>query len=81
MTLKPFADESTSNDVAGLTLENHADHVSIYGQCVITKDQQGLAQALALQKQLNAIVAVLQVIDLPAQIENKPVVMVDNPFT
>ncbi len=81
MSFEPFLDESPSIEIAGLTLENNVDHVSIYGQGVITKDQQGLAQALAFQKQINAIVTVLQAIDLPVQIENKPVVMVDNPFT
>ena len=81
MSFEPFFDESSSQVIAGLTMENHVDYVSIYGQGVITKDQQGLVQALALQKQINAIVIVLRAIDLPAQIENKPVVMVDNPFT
>lgn len=81
MSFEPFFDESSSQVIAGLTMENHVDYVSIYGQGLITKDQQGLVQALALQKQINAIVTVLQVIDLPEQIENKPVVMVDNPFT
>ena len=81
MSFEPFFDESSSRVIAGLTMENHVDYVSIYGQGLITKDQQGLVQALALQKQINAIVIVLQAIDLPAQIENKPVVMVDNPFT
>lgn len=80
MSFVPFAEDSSSVELAGLTIENHTDHVSIYGQGVITKDQHGLAQALALQKQLNAIVSALQTVDLPAQIENKPVVMVHNPF-
>jgi len=81
MSFVPFADESSSIEVAGLTVENQVDHVSIYGQSLITKDQQGLVQALALQKQLNVIVKTLQMLDLPVQINNKPVVMVDNPFT
>lgn len=81
MSFEPFIDESSVIEIAGLTLENHVDHVSIYGQGIITKDQQGLVQALILQKQINAMVIALQTIDLPAQIENQPVVMVDNPFT
>lgn len=80
MSFKPFVEESSSAEIAGLTIENHVDHVSIYGQGSITKDQQGLVQALALQKQINAIVSVLQNSTLPTQIENKPVVIVDNPF-
>lgn len=80
MTFKPFADEAASIDVAGITFENHIDRISLYGQTVITRDQQGLAQAMAMQAQLNAIISSLKAMDLPVQIENKPVVMVDNPF-
>ena len=80
MSFKPFSDDSSSDEVAGLTMENHGDHVSIYGQGLITKDRQGLMQALDLQKQINAIVTYLQTTDLPKQIESKPVVMVNNPF-
>ncbi|MBC7751361.1 MAG: hypothetical protein H7Z73_06530 [Candidatus Saccharibacteria bacterium] len=80
MSFRPFADESSSVEIAGLTLENHIDHVTIYGQGSITKDQQGLAQALILQKKFNLIVSALQNATLPTQIENKPEVIVDNPF-
>lgn len=80
MTFKPFADEVASIDVAGLTFENHVDRISIYGQSVITRDQQGLEQAIALQTQLSEMITSLKASDLSVQIENKPVVMVDNPF-
>jgi hypothetical protein len=80
MNFKPFADEATSLDVAGLTFENHVDRIAIYGQSTITKDQQGLAQALAIQSQLNAMIATLKASDLSVQIQNKPMIMVDNPF-
>ena len=80
MTFEPFADEAASIDVAGLTFENHIDRISIYGQSVITRDQQGLAQAIALQTQLSEMITSLKASDLSVQIENKPVVMVDNPF-
>ena len=80
MTFKPFADEATSLDIAGLTFENHVDRISIYGQSTITKDQQGLAHALAIQSQLNAMIATLKASDLSVQIQNKPIIMVDNPF-
>jgi hypothetical protein len=81
MSFKPFFDEFSSDEIAGLTMENHVDHVSIYGQGMITKDQQGLVQALALQKQINAIVCALQDTTLPNEIMNKPAVIVDNPFS
>jgi hypothetical protein len=80
MKFKPFTDEVTSLEVAGMTFENHIDRISIYGQLTITKDQQGLAQALDIQSQLNAIITMLNTSDLSVHIENKPVVMVDNPF-
>ncbi len=80
MTFKPFADEATSQKVSGLTFENHVDRIAIYGQSVITRDQQGLAQISALQLQLNNILEALKDSDLSVQIENKPIVMVDNPF-
>ena len=80
MTFKPYADEKASQDIAGLTFENHADRIAIYGQSVITRDQQGLAQATAIQTQLDAIITMLKSSNLPAQIENKPIIMVDNPF-
>ena len=80
MNFKPFADEATSLDVAGLTFENHVDRISIYGQSTITKDQQGLTQILALQAQLSAMIRTLKASELPVQIENKPIIMVDNPF-
>lgn len=80
MSFVPFTEESTSIQIAGLTLENQVDHVSIYGQGSITKDTQGLVQALALQQQVNDIVAALQRAPLLDQIENKPIVIVDNPF-
>ena len=81
MSFKPFFDESSSDEIAGLTMENHVDYVSIYGQGMITKDQQGLVQALALQKQINAIVCALQNTTLPNEIINKPAIIVDNPFS
>jgi hypothetical protein len=80
MDFDPFADESSSIEIAGLTIENHLDQIVLYGQGSITKDQQGLINALALQTQLNKIVKRLQNKSLPTEIENKPFVMVDNPF-
>jgi hypothetical protein len=80
MTFKPFADESASSEIAGLTFENHVDRISIYGQSTLTKDQQGLAHAEALQIQLIAIISALKESDLTTPIENKSIVMVDNPF-
>ncbi len=80
MTFKPFADEAASIDVAGVTFENHVDWIAIYGQAMITRDQQGLAQATLLHAQLGAIMKLLIASDLSVDIKNKPIVMIDNPF-
>ena len=81
MSFKPFADESASLQIGGVTLENHIDQIALYGQLALTKDQQGLTFALSLQALLNDIVTHLQACDLPAHIATQPVVMVDNPFS
>ena len=78
---KPYADESTSVEVAGFTLENQTDRIALYGQNTLTRDQAGLADARALQAVLASIVAALEAESLPAHIENQPTETVDNPFT
>ncbi len=80
MDFYPYADESAVLDLGGLTLENHLDHIAIYGQMSITKDQQGLAAALELYAKIGQIVASLQEAELPDHIKVVPTVMVKNPF-
>ncbi len=81
MGFTPYADESASLAVAGLTLENHVDRIALYGQMMISKDQQGLKDALDLQAELNKIITILQAAELPKHIATAPVVMVKNPFS
>lgn len=84
MTLpKPFHDDTSSNSVGGLTVENGTDAIAVYGNLTITRDQAGLAAARELSRFLDAVVAALQSDPaLPARIAPpaapKPV---PNPFT
>lgn len=78
---KPFENGTESHAIHDLTLENQSDCVSIYGNLQITKDQQGLQSAKALQAYLNEIVAHLEKqTNLPEKIERKTEGEIENPF-
>lgn len=78
---KPFENGTESHSIHDLTLENQLDCVSIFGNLQISKDQQGLKSAKALQAYLNDIVAHLnKQTDLPEQIELKVEGEIENPF-
>lgn len=78
---KAFQQGDESHSIHDLTLENDLDRVSLYGDLQITKDQQGLATAKALQAYLNEIVATLEATaDLPEKIETADGDEVENPF-
>ena len=78
---KPFENDTESQAIHDLTLENQCDRVNIYGNLQIGKDQAGLAAAKALQAYLNAIVAKLETeAELPEQIINAATQEVENPF-
>ncbi len=64
MTFAPFQNESDGMTIGGLTLENRADHVSIFGTLAITRDRAGLEAAKALREKLDAVVKALE--DEPA---------------
>lgn len=82
--MKPFADESTSFEINGLTIENRLDRVSLFGSLDITRDQAGLAAARELQGFVSLIVAGLESMqtagELPVEIEVEQPETVDNPF-
>ncbi len=59
-TLKPFADDAASLGIGGLTVENGADSIAIYGQTDLTRDRAGLERARALSRLLNDIVKALE---------------------
>jgi hypothetical protein len=81
-TIKPYANESDSLAIGGLTVENRTDRVSIYGSLDLTRDKQGLAHARALGAFMDAVISALESDkDLPEHIAppEKPD-EVKNPF-
>ena len=80
ITIAPFANESDSLSISGLTIENRTDRITFYGSIDITRDQAGLVHAQRLKDLFEAIVAVMQAEPLPAIISIKPAEEIDNPF-
>lgn len=76
----PFADETASIQVGGLTLENRFDRISVYGSIDITCDKEGLAVAQQLKGRLDQIVESLKTKSLPDRIELQLPTLVPNPF-
>lgn len=58
--LVPFADNAASMAIGGLTVENGADRIALYGSLDLTRDKQGLAHARALQAMVNQVVQALE---------------------
>lgn len=81
-SFEPFADDSRSQTIGGLTVENGTDNVSLYGSLDLTRDKAGLARARALKAILDEAVRVLEAErDLPDRIAAaEPTVTVKNPF-
>ncbi len=78
---KAFENGSESHAIDDLTLENDLDCVSLYGNLQITKDQQGLKVAKALQAFLNDVVQQLEnTPDLPEKIQRDDLDEIENPF-
>ncbi|KGT46057.1 MULTISPECIES: hypothetical protein [Acinetobacter] len=70
-----------SHAIHDLTVENDLDCVSLYGNLQLTRDQQGLKAAKALQAIINDIVAQLEnTPDLPEKIQRDDAQEIDNPF-
>lgn len=57
---KPYENDHQSLQIGELTFENQTDKVIAYGDIEITKNQQGLSQALKLKELFDLIVAELQ---------------------
>ena len=78
---KPFEKGTESQAIHDLTLENDLDHISLYGNLQINKDQQGLLIAKTLQAFLNDVVTALeQENNLPEKIEAAQQGEIENPF-
>ncbi|MCI3205881.1 MULTISPECIES: hypothetical protein [Pandoraea] len=79
----PFANDADALTLGELNVENHTDHVAIFGNIELRRDAEGLRQAQALKAVVDAIVATLASADLPERVQTpagttaKPV---RNPF-
>jgi hypothetical protein len=56
MKFDPFANESDSLEISGMTIENRVVKVSIYGSIDITRDKKGLEAAKKMADLLNSVV-------------------------
>lgn len=65
MTMKPFADDSTSTTIGELAAENGANAITLAGSLEITRDKAGLKRAKALKTLVDAICQELEAGDLP----------------
>lgn len=81
MRFNAFANESQVVGIGDIEVENRLDKVSIHGSLDITKDAQGLQDALALKALVDCIVDELKRSDLPESITNDTPVPVRNPFS
>jgi hypothetical protein len=80
-TIDPFANESESLQLDGLTIENRTDKVSLYGSIDITRDKRGLKLARELKLLFDNMVKKLSQEDLPESIPPpQNIDEVKNPF-
>ena len=84
MIKKPFQNETETDAIDELTIENRLDRVSIYGSIEITADEEGRSKVASLQLLLNRVMAELLKKDaageLPAKIVFDATTTVKNPF-
>ena len=84
MIKKPFQNETETDAIDELTIENRLDRVSIYGSIEITADEEGRSKVASLQLLLNRVMAELLKKDaageLPAKIVLDAATTVKNPF-
>lgn len=75
-----YANEADSISLAGLTIENRLDRISLYGDVDLTADQRGLALARQLHALLGEAIAKLESMPLPEVLPTSQVHTVRNPF-
>ena len=80
LPFSPYKNESESLEIAGLTVENRLDRVSIYGSIDLTKDKEGLEHAREMKKSLDLTVEELEHSNLPNRIQVVKTEIVANPF-
>lgn len=59
-TMKPFADDESTMQVGGLTVENGTERISFSGSLDLARDHQALEHAKALRAVLDAVVSALE---------------------
>lgn len=82
-TFAPFANDADALSLGELNVENHTDHVAIFGSLTLRRDAEGLRQAQALKAVLDAVVDALSSGTLPQQAEPEKDIaprQVKNPF-
>lgn len=76
-----FENETESDCIERLTIENRLDKVAIYGELEITKDRIGLIKAKKIIDLMVEIVSALEKQEsLPDEIVCLPSELVENPF-
>lgn len=79
--LVPFADNSASRTIGGMTVENGTDSIAFYGQTDLSRDRTGLERARALLAFMQQVVAALEAQkDLPDALPPRKPAKVANPF-
>ena len=76
----PFQNESQVLSWDDFQIENRSDRVSMSGSIDFTKDKEGLAKALEMQKVINSVVSYLHNQDLPEKVFIEEQNWVKNPF-
>ncbi len=77
----PYADEADVIRIGDLEIGNRIDRVTLTGDLVLTKDQEGLARAKQLQALAARIIKALEVEkNLPEQVQVTEAKTVKNPF-
>lgn len=76
-----FENETETFNIGDMTIENRLHKISAYGSLDITKDKEGLGNALKLKRLLDATIdALKREKNLPEYIELKQTDTVENPF-
>ena len=80
----PFANESDTIQINGLTIENRMDQVSLFGSIDFTNNKAGLEKVLQMKRIIDAVAAQLgencQKGGLPEVVQIEQTVPVANPF-
>jgi hypothetical protein len=79
--IKPFANESDSLSIGGLTIENRVDRIALYGSVDITLDSEGQVFAESLKTLFDDILIAMQDRHLPPKISTNPTDTIPNPFS